>query len=101
MNRNSIITDTWSNEASKLLFDSAWQEQSELKQQYEQGCQCGGCSFYAKFNEDFGLCCNRKSGHHLETVFEHFTCLRFVNEGWGAHSFTEDPEFHCKCGSGG
>ncbi len=20
-----------------------------------------------------------------------------VNEGWGPHSFSEDPEFHCRC----
>ena len=98
MNTNTISTDVWSNPESERLYSSHWPEDPELYQQYENGRQCGGCSFFAEFNEDWGLCCHKKSRHHLETVFEHFTCPSYVHEGWGPHSFTEDKEFQCRCG---
>ncbi len=41
---------------------------------------------------------NVDSHHHVETVFEHFTCRSYVREGWGPHSFTKDTAFHCRCG---
>lgn len=97
MNRNSIITNTWSNLNSELLYASRWPEEPPLVAQCENGDQCGGCSFYAEFTSDWGLCCNPKSRHHLETIFEHFTCPACVPECWGPHSFTEDAEFHCRC----
>jgi hypothetical protein len=100
VNRNSIITDTWSDDASRHLYEAGWPDEPTLMRQYESGDQCGGCSFYAKFNSDYGLCCNPESHHGLETVFEHYTCPSFVREGWGPHSFTKVPEFHCRCGGG-
>jgi hypothetical protein len=98
MNSNRVITDTWSNQDSQTLYESKWPDEPATRASYEEGNQCGGCSFFAAFNEDWGLCANAKSRHHLETVFEHFTCPAFVNEGWGPHSFTCDPSFHCRCG---
>jgi hypothetical protein len=89
MNQNRIIADCWSNDDSKRLYELKWPEESNIRKQYEEGQQCGGCSFFAPFNYDWGLCCHTKSGHHFETVFEHFTCAMYVGEGWSAHSFSE------------
>jgi|GEM_PF-3876784 len=86
-NQNTIETSTWSNPASRELYEREWPHEPSILQRYLDGQQCGGCSFYAPFNADYGLCCNAVSRHSLETVFEHFTCPAFTNEGWGAHSF--------------
>ena len=98
MNTNTIRTDGWSNADTELTYKNNWPDSPELKRQYENGDQCGGCSFFAPFNADWGLCCNAKAPHHTETVFEHFTCEDYVREGWGPHSFTADADFHCRCG---
>lgn len=100
MNRNTITVGGWSNDESRALYEANWPEEPETRRKYEQGEQCGGCSFYAKFDMDWGLCCNRRSRHHTETVFEHFTCPVHVVEGWGPHSFSDDPQFHCRCHGG-
>ena len=97
MNANRIITDNWSNEASRQLYESRWPDEPAVRAACENGGQCGGCAFFAPFNDDWGLCANAQSRHHLETVFEHFSCPVFVNEGWGPHSFASDPAFHCRC----
>lgn len=99
MNKNQIITDTWSNAQSAEIYSSGWSKEPHLKiQAIELGEQCGGCSFFAPLNRDWGICCNSASRHRLETILEHFTCDNFVNEGWGPHSFSADKEFHCRCG---
>lgn len=98
MNTNKVIDNDWSNFDSRRLYEGAWPDERHVRLAYEQGNQCGGCTFFAKFNSDWGLCCCPTSRHRFETVFEHFTCPSFVNEGWGPHSFTTDPEFHCRCG---
>src|SRR5579859_3991966 len=85
-NRNRIITDDFSNPDS-LAISGRWPDEPEVRAIYEENKQCGGCSFYAPFNSDFGLCCHPGSRHHLETVFEHFTCASYAEEGWEAHSF--------------
>jgi len=98
MNRNQIITSEFSNPASELMLDQGWPGEPELKDRAEnRGEQCGACSFFAPFNEDYGLCCHPQSRHHLETVFEHFTCPVYEQEGWGPHSFTTWKEHHCRC----
>ena len=90
MNKNRIITRGFSNPESEKKYHSLWEDEPALRDNfYYGGRQCGGCSFYAKFDSDWGLCCHDKSRHHLETVFEHFTCSVHVNEGWGAHSFID------------
>lgn len=98
MNINQIITTGWSNPETQRIYESNWAAEPALYDQFENGDQCGGCSFFAVFNQDWGLCCHAKSRHHLETVFEHYTCPAYVKECWGPHSFTEDREYHCRCG---
>jgi hypothetical protein len=97
MNSNTIVTDRFSNPESCKLYFAHWPDEPVYQKQHENGDQCGGCSFFAKFNADYGLCAHPKSRHHLETVFEHFTCPAYVREGWGPHSFTEEKDFHCRC----
>lgn len=98
MNANRIGTSTWSNPSSEEIYRQQWPQQPDLRAQYEDGQQCGGCSYFAPFNADWGLCCRAESPHHLETVFEHFTCASYEHEGWGPHSFTKDASFKCRCG---
>ena len=98
MNSNHITTNTWSSKCAERLYVDGWPDDPEIAAQAENGDQCGGCSFFAPFNDDWGLCCNRQSRHHLETVFEHFTCQAIVREHWGPHSFSSDADYHCRCG---
>ena len=100
MNKNKIVTTDWSNVGSRLMYQKQWPDDPACQEKYEAGEQCDGCSFFAPFNADWGLCCHQKSRHYLETVFEHFTCPNYINEGWGPHSFTERQELHCRCGGG-
>lgn len=102
MNKNQIITDSWSNDLTAALYKERWPAEPALRVQAEEDClQCGGCAFFAPFNADWGLCCHPGSRHHLETVFEHFTCPVYEGEGWGPHSFTKNKEHHCRCGGAG
>ncbi|MBN9519320.1 hypothetical protein J0H58_12485 [bacterium] len=96
-NRNVIVTRGFSNAASERMYQVGWPDDPAAKALYDNGLQCGGCSFYATLNSDWGLCAHDASRHHLETVFEHFTCPAHVMEGWGPHSFTTDADFHCRC----
>jgi hypothetical protein len=96
-NRNIVTTNAFSSATSEAMYKANWPEEPAVRELYFEGIQCGGCSFYGKFNSDWGLCANPRSRHHLETVFEHFTCPTHVNEGWGPHSFNEQVEFHCRC----
>lgn len=98
MNENTVLTDRFSDPSAEELYRSSWPEEPQCREQYQQGQQCGGCSFFAPLNADYGLCCMSKSRHFTETVFEHFTCPSHVQEGWGPHSFAEEEEFHCRCG---
>ncbi|MFH1147095.1 MAG: hypothetical protein V1736_05240 [Pseudomonadota bacterium] len=84
MNGNVIHTEGYSNSDTKTLYEKECFIDSQL--------QCGGCSYYAIFNADWGLCCNPESRFHLETVFEHFGCEKNVPEGWGSHSFQDKPQ---------
>jgi hypothetical protein len=97
MNTNKITTTDFSNPETKAIYEQDWDGDMSLKQRYENGQQCGACSFYAPFNEDYGLCCNKASRHLTETVFEHFACSAYVDEGWGPHSFSNIEDFKCRC----
>ncbi len=97
MNTNKITITGFSNPETKEIYEQNWNGDASLKQQYENGEQCGGCSFFAEFNEDYGLCCNKDSRQLTETVFEHFTCSAYAGEGWGPHSFTYNEDLWCRC----
>lgn len=88
MNRNHIENRTFSNEETAKLF----------KEKGAPENQCGGCSFFAPLNGDWGLCLNPESAFLQETVFEHFGCEAVSVEGWGPHAFTSDSSAHCWCG---
>ena len=97
-NENRIVTDRFSSARSEKLFKDQWPDEPELREQASTGRgQCGSCSFFAPFNDDYGLCCHSASRHHLETVFEHFACPVHELEDWGPHSFTTIKEHHCRC----
>lgn len=101
MNKNLLITDNWSNPESEDRYLSNWKGEPEIQTRREAGEECRKCSFWAKFDEEWGLCCHPKSRHSLETVFERFTCPSYVDEGFGPHSFTANPARHCVCGGRG
>ena len=88
MNINEIVTDGFSNPDTEKLYKEDWPDEPKLREQCHEDCaQCGLCSYFAPLNADWGLCCNPASRHHLETVFEHFTCPSLEQEGWNEHSF--------------
>ncbi len=89
MNTNQIITRGFSNPESEKRYKRNWEDEPDVQALYFGSRQCGGCSFYAIFNADYGLCCHPKSRHYLETVFEHFACLHQQDESWQSHSFTD------------
>lgn len=86
-NQNVIVVGGFSNPASLKQYNLQWPNEPKNFQKYMQGHQCGGCTYFAKFNSDYGLCCSPHSRHRLETVFEHFSCADQQEEGWYAHSF--------------
>lgn len=83
MNANRIFAEGFSNPDTRRHYQD--------KAPIDGRIQCGGCSFYAVFNADWGLCCHRKSGYYLETASEHFGCDQHIPESWESHSFQEEP----------
>ena len=88
-NRNRLVLLGFSNSATEKLYRLNWPGEADVRALHADGRQCGGCSFFAPFDSDWGLCCQRRSRHFTETVFEHFACRETVQEGWGGHSFAE------------
>lgn len=87
MNNNKIFTDGFSNPQSYQRYSKNWPGEPDIAKKCLNGFQCGGCGWFATFNEDWGLCHCKRSRHYLETVFEHFTCSKQKEEGWDrAHS---------------
>jgi hypothetical protein len=97
MNSNKIVCDGFSNPDSRRRYESQWPDEPDVAALYQAGRQCGGCSHFAPLNSDYGICCAGGSRHFTESVFEHFTCPSQVDEGWGPHSFSADPQFWCRC----
>lgn len=86
-NTNVIATGGFSNPESEKMYQKNWPGEKHIQYRYRQGLQCGGCTYFAKFDSDWGLCCSLQSRHRMETVFEHFTCANQIDEGWDSHSF--------------
>jgi len=41
------------------------------------GCgQCGGCSWFAALDADYGICCNKESSNDGRITFEHGGCIQ-------------------------
>jgi len=97
MNTNRITADNWSNGDSAQLYAGHWHDEHGLFAQYERGSSVE-VFVLCSVQTGCGLCCHTKSRHHLATVFKRFTCPEFIDECRGPHSFTEDAEFHCRCG---
>ena len=89
-NRNIIIENGFSNPETSHLYDKIAAGKHSLSQRYSSGIQCGGCSFFAPLNSDYGICCLKKSQHYLETIFEHFVCEAQIEESWEYHTFTDN-----------
>lgn len=93
---NTIIENDFSNPETKQRYRKIARgelpEDQKAVELYEDGQQCGGCTFFAPLNADYGICCNKKCKFFKETVFEHFTCADTVQEGWGSHSFRANWE---------
>ena len=90
-NRNVVATAAFSSPTSERMYRGNWPDDPVSRERYAAGRQCGGCSFFAAFDADWGLCAHAASRHRLETVFEHFTCPEHVNEGWGAAQLHRRP----------
>lgn len=78
-NRNQIFTDQFSNRAAQKMYHNKWPGEPKVKDLYSKGQQCCSCKFYREFDDDWGLCANRQSRHFRETIFEHFTCDKFIH----------------------
>jgi hypothetical protein len=78
-NANRIITDGFSCRASEQRYRRLWPDEPATRRLYDTGRACLSCVYYAEFHTDWGLCRNSKSRHHLETLFEHFTCPTYVD----------------------
>lgn len=95
---NKITDDDWSNQRTKKMYLNRFPDEPDLKRKAFDDChQCGGCSFFAPFNLDFGLCAHPDSRHYCETVFEHFTCGDHIAECWLHSSFAMNPEIGSCC----
>lgn len=60
-NQNVIVVGGFSNPASLKLYNLQWPNEPKILQKYMQGHQCSGCTYFAKFNSDYGLCCSPRS----------------------------------------
>lgn len=52
MNTNHIDEDHFSNSVAEALYRDDWKGEPRVKRLYEDGAQCGGCSYSAPLNSD-------------------------------------------------
>jgi hypothetical protein len=86
---NVIKERGFSNPDAERRYTERYAGEPEMERMVEECRQCGGCSFFAPLNADYGVCCHGESRHFKETMFEHAGCPAHVNESWGSHSFCE------------
>ena len=86
-NSNYVVTNGFSRIASERLIKMKWSREPEVRALYESKHQCGACSFFARLNNNWGVCCHDRLRHYLETVYRLFTCPVITYEGWESHSF--------------
>jgi len=70
-NRNRLVTEGWSSEASRVLFRSCWRDdrdEAEIRGQVARDETCKNCAYFGPLDQEWGLCLSPRSRHRLETL---------------------------------
>ena len=80
VNKNRLVTSSWSCQASAEQYQKNFSDWSKADREKLQRSDCASCKYLLPFNEDWGLCNNENSPIYLQTIFEHFKCLKYVSQ---------------------
>ena len=82
-NKNVIYVNEFSNPEALKIYKSSFEIRPDIKKIVDQGRDCCLCKYYLAFDQNWGLCSNRRSEFYLNTIFEHFSCVNhgLINRG--------------------